>query len=249
MPLADGPGHAALRAAVDAFRPQVILSAGFDRIVRSDVLDKAGLPLNIHFAALPRHRGSYSIPWAILEDDEVIGVTAHRMTPGIDDGPIIEQRFFANDRAASCRELYDKAVFVGTDLAVELVGRLADGQKIAETPQDDARASYHPPAFPNDFRVPWSRDASYVARYVRACHFPPLPAARASLGRSAVEILWPVETYPAATHARPGAIVEAVGRRWIATGHGAIAPSSVRIDGRIVPLLELLDGARDLAFE
>ena len=103
-------GRIALADAVRTFRPAVVVSAGFDRIVKAEVLDAIPNPVNIHFGRLPRYRGSFSIPWAIMNDDDVIGITVHRMAPSIDDGPIHLQATIPNDRGSSCRVLYLQAV-------------------------------------------------------------------------------------------------------------------------------------------
>jgi len=238
-----GHRHADLRDTVALFRPDVLLSAGFDKIVRADTLGAVGWPLNVHFALLPRHRGSYSIPWAILEDDEEIGVTLHRMGTGIDDGPIVDQRAFPNDRTASARELYDRAVWIGTSLAVDAIARLAEGGALPQRVQDASQATYHPPNYPHAYRAPWAESVRYVANYLRASHFPPYSPAHSMAGEIRVEIEWPVRVRDGAPGVPPGTIFVQEGLTWIAARDGAVSPERVRVNGAT---LTFTDAARSL---
>lgn len=230
-PLNVAYGHADLHQVVRRFRPDVFLSAGFDKIIRAVILEAVRWPLNVHFALLPRHRGSYSIPWAILEDDDLVGVTLHRMGTGIDDGPIVEQRAFPNDRAASARELYDSAVTLGVALATTAISRLAEGDDLPERAQDGSNATYHPPEYPRAFRVPWAEPVRYVANYLRASHFPPYASAHSLAGSIPVELEWPASVGASALGLPPGTLFVREDGPWIAARDGAISPEHVRVNG------------------
>lgn len=51
----------------------------------------AGRALNLHFAALPRHRGSGTAYWPVLGRDPEVGVSLHEITDGFDEGPVVAQ--------------------------------------------------------------------------------------------------------------------------------------------------------------
>ena len=71
-------------------RPTVLINGGTPRKLATPILEipKQGL-INVHPGVLPKYRGSCCVEWAILNDDPV-GLTAHFMTEGYDEGPIIE---------------------------------------------------------------------------------------------------------------------------------------------------------------
>lgn len=230
IPILGGDGKSALADAIDQFAPHVMISAGYDRIVPADVLARVPRSVNVHFGMLPKYRGSYSIPWAILNNEAEIGVTLHEMAPSIDDGAIIRQERFLNDPALSCRDIYDRAVEIGTDLVTCLVGRLLRNDPPVSAPQDERMATYYAPNYPGGFRIPWRQTATYVANYVRAAHFPPYEGAFGEIAGHRVVFDWPVEHrfgYPSAS---PGTIVQCEGRPGIAVLNGLIIPKAAILD-------------------
>ena len=62
----------------------------FGMIIPADVIDMfAKGILNSHFSLLPKYRGANPIRAAVLNGDHTSGVTIIRITPGLDDGPIL----------------------------------------------------------------------------------------------------------------------------------------------------------------
>lgn len=69
-----------------------LVSAGTPRILKSAILMATPLGvLNCHPGLLPEFRGCSCVEWAIYLDKPV-GVTVHRMSEGIDEGPILLRR-------------------------------------------------------------------------------------------------------------------------------------------------------------
>lgn len=223
----DDDPRAPLRGAVEQFRPDVLVSAGYDRIVKPDVLDLLPRAVNIHFGRLPRYRGCWSIPWAILNDDDDIGVTLHDIDASIDGGPIVQQTVFRNDRLLGCRDLYSEAVHVGTKLFNEFI----ENPDVAALPQDERRATYYPDIFPDEFRIRWKQTTTYVANYLRAAHFPPYPGAYSVFNGVKISFDWPASWRFEATQAAPGTILRIDGRYWITTLNGLIGPETVVVEG------------------
>lgn len=83
----------------------VLLSLQFDRLISG--ADLAGArALNLHFALLPRHRGSLSCYWPIAGRDEQAGVTLHELTAEVDAGPIVAARSFPLPTFLTAGQLY-----------------------------------------------------------------------------------------------------------------------------------------------
>ena len=225
-----GSGKSALSDAIDSFLPHMIISAGYDRIIPADVLARVPRSVNVHFGMLPKYRGSYSIPWAILNNEEEIGVTLHEMAPSIDDGAIIRQARFCNEASLSCRDIYDRAVEIGTGLVTWLIDQTLRGDPPASIPQDERMATYYTPNYPGDFKIPWRQTATFVANYIRAAHFPPYDGAFGEIGGHRVIFDWPVEHCFDCRIAPPGTIVECAERVGITVINGLIVPKAVTFD-------------------
>ena len=82
----------ALRDAVDGFAPDVVVLAGFMRILGERfVRHYDGRLLNIHPSLLPAFPGLHTHRRAIEAGCQATGATVHLVTPELDHGPIVMQ--------------------------------------------------------------------------------------------------------------------------------------------------------------
>ena len=83
---------AELFARVAAHRPDLVVLAGFMRILDAAVLAPwAGRIVNIHPSLLPKHRGLHTHRRAIEAGDVAHGSSVHYVTGELDGGPVIAQ--------------------------------------------------------------------------------------------------------------------------------------------------------------
>lgn len=99
---------AALLAAIMKFNPDVVVLAGFMRILTADfVRALKGKMLNIHPSLLPRYTGLNTHQRVIDAGDTLHGVSIHFVTEDLDGGPVIAQaevRVDPSDTAATLAE-------------------------------------------------------------------------------------------------------------------------------------------------
>ena len=82
----------ALDEAVVALSPDLVVLAGFMRILRDDFVQRyAGRLLNIHPSLLPAFPGLHTHRRALEAGCTVAGATVHFVTPALDHGPIVLQ--------------------------------------------------------------------------------------------------------------------------------------------------------------
>jgi phosphoribosylglycinamide formyltransferase-1 len=82
----------ALAAAIARYEPELVVLAGFMRIVGSAVLARfAGRIVNVHPALLPSFPGSDAPAQAVRQRVSLSGCTVHVVDAGIDTGPILAQ--------------------------------------------------------------------------------------------------------------------------------------------------------------
>lgn len=83
---------AALRAAIDRFAPDLVLLAGFMRILTPSLVQHyAGRMLNIHPSLLPSFPGLGTHRQALAAGVKLHGATVHFVTAELDHGPIVDQ--------------------------------------------------------------------------------------------------------------------------------------------------------------
>lgn len=83
---------AALAQAIDAHAPDLVVLAGFMRILGADFVRRyEGRMLNIHPSLLPAFPGLHTHQRAIEAGCKLAGATVHFVTPALDHGPIVIQ--------------------------------------------------------------------------------------------------------------------------------------------------------------
>ena len=119
---------AALAKTAAVFSPDLIVSAGFMRILGEGFLAQfGGRTINTHPALLPAFPGAHGVRDALAYGVAVTGCTVHVVDAGVDTGPIISQAAVAvlpeDDEAA----LHERIKVVERELLVDVVGRIARG--------------------------------------------------------------------------------------------------------------------------
>ncbi len=61
--------------------------------------------INLHSALLPQYRGGNPIYWQVIHGEKEVGVTVHRLTERVDEGPILAQAQSLRPKYISYREL------------------------------------------------------------------------------------------------------------------------------------------------
>ena len=111
------PRRERLAPLLRALDPDLALCLGFPWKLTPEMLSVPPLGVvNTHPSLLPRYRGPNPVAWAIRNGDTEIGMTFHRMDPGLDTGAILAQEAIPLDDEHSWEELQPKFV--------EAVGRL-----------------------------------------------------------------------------------------------------------------------------
>jgi formyltetrahydrofolate-dependent phosphoribosylglycinamide formyltransferase len=128
--LADHPDRAAwdvaLTEAVAAHRPDLVVSAGFMKILGPAFLDRfAGRVLNTHPALLPAFPGTHAVADALAYGVKMTGCTVHLVDAGVDTGPILAQEAVAVEPGEDAATLHERIKVVERRLLVDVITRIA----------------------------------------------------------------------------------------------------------------------------
>lgn len=116
---------AALAKAVEAYAPDLVVSAGFMKILGPRFLDRfGGRVINTHPALLPSFPGTHAVRDALEHGVKVTGCTAHFVDAGMDTGPIIAQEAVPVLDDDDEDTLHERIKGVERPLLVRTVGRL-----------------------------------------------------------------------------------------------------------------------------
>jgi methionyl-tRNA formyltransferase len=179
----DGEGFDAL----DALEPDAIVVVAYGEILTPDVLDIPRLgAVNVHFSILPRWRGAAPVARAILEGDDVTGVTVMLMDEGLDTGPILRTAETSIDPDEDAGALGARLAGLGAPLLVDVLRGLEDGS-VEPRSQDHAAVTFAPKLLPDERTIDWTHPSDAIVRRVRA--FAPEPGAVTTFRRGRLKIL------------------------------------------------------------
>jgi phosphoribosylglycinamide formyltransferase-1 len=115
----------ALASAVTAYDPDLVVSAGFMRLVGPAFLAAfGGRFINTHPALLPSFPGTHGVRDALAYGVQITGCTIHLVDAGVDTGPIIAQSAVPVLRGDDETTLHERIKNVERDLLVQVVGRM-----------------------------------------------------------------------------------------------------------------------------
>lgn len=113
---------------IERARPDIVLVYG-TLIIGKKLIGSVDRIINLHTGLSPRYRGSDTIFWPIHNGEpDQIGVTVHRLEPGIDSGPILARgrpQVAGTDDEAT---IFAKAVALGAALLCSCARREVNGQ-------------------------------------------------------------------------------------------------------------------------
>jgi phosphoribosylglycinamide formyltransferase-1 len=115
----------ALVDAVAAYEPDLVISAGFMKILGAAFLDRyGGRIVNTHPSLLPAFPGVSAPGDALAYGVKVTGCTVHFIDSGVDTGPVIAQRAVPVRGGDDEKSLHERIKDVERPLLVETVGTL-----------------------------------------------------------------------------------------------------------------------------
>ena len=207
---------------------------------------------NLHASLLPEYRGAAPINWAIINGDTRTGVTTFLLNHEIDKGAIIEQEPIDILPEDNIGTLYDKLMYVGADLVLRTVDKIAEGgyTTIEQMGVDESTLRPAPKIFKEDGRIDWSRGVVDIQNLVRGLS--PYPAAWSPIFKSGEECgslkIFATHVEPATMGVAPGG-VKSDGKSYVAVAaaDGWVYLDEVQMAGkRRMAIKDLLLGWRDV---
>ncbi len=118
----------ALARSVSVFSPDLVVSAGFMRILGGAFLTEfGGRTVNTHPALLPSFPGAHGVRDALAYGVRVTGATFHVVDAGVDTGPIIAQTVVEVRDDDDEESLHERIKVAEREMLVTQVGKVAHG--------------------------------------------------------------------------------------------------------------------------
>lgn len=213
---------------VKTYNPTVALVHGWYQIL--PVAEFAGtLFLGFHYSPLPKYRGNAPLVWQIINGEKQLGVSFFQLTTGMDEGGLVDQRFFPLSREESISDALVKAGDLAQQMLSGFLNNWPSG-KVNLVNQPGEVPSYCGLRQPDDGRIDWHRSAESVHDFIRA-QSKPYPGAFSYLPDGRKLTIYKSVEEDRKFYGVPGSIVQVTPDYVVvACGNGAIRIKSVRVD-------------------
>lgn len=156
-------------------KADLIITAAYGQIVPVELLEAPKLGcINVHASLLPKFRGGAPVHYAIIEGEDVTGVTIMYMAKKMDAGNIISQIEVPIGIEETTGELYDRLSKAGASLLLETLPSVLEGTN-PSIEQDESLVTYAPTISHEQEKLDFNKSAKQVYNQVRGMN--PWPGA------------------------------------------------------------------------
>jgi len=223
-------------------KPDYLFVIGLSQILGEELLQlpKKGC-IGAHPSLLPEGRGRAYIPWTILMEPRVAGVSLFYLDEGVDSGAIIGQSQFDLAKRETAITLYMKVADHLRKIIRDITPALKNGN-LEAVPQDESRATYTAKRVPHDGMIDWDNMNTHeVDKLIRATGYP-YPGAYTYYKKQKL-IIWRATPISSKNYtAIPGQILEKKDDNsvWIKTTDGILSIEEVGFKGETLKAGEVV---------
>lgn len=224
------------------YHADVMVVIAFGQILPKEILELTPYGcINVHASLLPKYRGAAPIQWAVIDGEQVSGVTTMQMDEGLDTGDMLLKTEVVLEEQETGGSLHDKLSEAGAKLLVETLRRLEEGSITAQK-QGVSPTAYARMLDKELGNIDWTQSAEAIERLIRGLD--PWPGAYTNWNGKVMK-LWRTKVCPEEVLSREGkeklnvkmsqsgTIVEvAKDGFYIQTGDGLLKVLSLQIPGK-----------------
>ena len=191
---------------LSALNLDLLVVAAYGQIFSQQLLDLPKLGcINIHASLLPKWRGASPIQHAILEGDQMSGVSIIQMQRQMDAGDIWLQSECVISEQDTSQSLHDKLAKLSGQIINHAIQIVAEA-KNKPASQDPLGVRYCAKLNKSDGLINWSEPAQLILRKIRAYH--PWPGAFTLFNGRRIRITSAIEGEENQQNAQHGTILE-----------------------------------------
>lgn len=215
------------------YNADIMVVVAFGQILPKEILEMTPYGcINVHASLLPKYRGCAPIQWAIINGEEVTGVTTMQMDEGLDTGDMLLKTEVTIEPKETGGSLFDKLAEAGARLCVETLEALKN-QTVTPIPQGETTTAYAKMLDKQLGNIDWNQTAIEIERLIRG--LTPWPSAYTNWKEKVMKI-WDAEVSYIDVEmedANPGTIVKVEKDAFcVQTGDGFLKVLELQIPGK-----------------
>ena len=232
-------------AELEALNADIFVVAAYGQILPKAVLDMPRYgSVNVHASLLPKYRGAAPIQRAVIDGEEVTGITIMQMDVGLDTGDMLLAKEIAITPDDTGGTLHDKLAVLGAQALLEALREIAAGIQQPKK-QDDSLSTYAAMLTKETGRINWNDTSVNIANLVRG--LAPRPSAWTMQDGEMFKIHAATACVNQQEAGSPGQVLAADGKRGIivAAGEGTLCIHELqRQNGKRLKADEFLRGSK-----
>jgi methionyl-tRNA formyltransferase len=168
IPVLQPDSLTSIAADIKRLKPDAGIVVAYGKIIPQTIIDlfPKGL-INIHPSLLPRYRGPSPIESAIINGDDVTGVTLMQLDAEMDSGPTYDATKLQLTGKETQPDLYEQLAEIGANHLSAKLDAILDG-RIVPIPQDKSLVSNTRKLTKSDGDIDWNESAEQIERQIRA---------------------------------------------------------------------------------
>ena len=217
-------------AEMEKFRADIFVVAAYGQFLPKSIRDmpKYGC-INVHGSLLPKYRGASPIQQAIIDGEEITGVTIIYMDEKLDVGDMLLKKEIKIEPEDTYGSLHDKMSVLGADILLEAIKLIENGEA-KPVKQDDALSSYASKIFKEMGNIEWEKTSREIVNFIRGLN--PSPGAYTFYKGETIKI-WRAEQIDGYDYGKAGEVIDVPGKKGVVvkTGDSAILIKEVQAKG------------------
>ncbi len=215
-------------AKIREVQPDMIVLYAYGQILSKEILN---IPeygcINAHASLLPKYRGASPVQQALLDSDDITGLSVMKMEKKMDAGPIYRQFELDIKKEDDVLTLTDRLANLTAYEMPDTLYAIAQGD-IEPEAQDNTKATYCEKIKKSDGKINWNEDAKTIHAKMRA--YAGWPGTFTFWKGKRLKIL---SGQPDAyDEADPGQVIQKDHLVFIGTQKGSIVPDEIQLEGK-----------------
>ena len=152
---------------INELKPDLVITLAYGQIVPEGFLSVPRLGcLNLHGSLLPKYRGASPVQSALINNEEVTGVTIMEMVKAMDAGRMYAKKVVKIDEDDNATSLFNKIKIAASELILEALPLYIEGKLVGEK-QNEAEVTFCSTIKPEQEKLDLSLSTKEIIGWIR----------------------------------------------------------------------------------
>ena len=228
---------------IKSLEADILVSAAYGQYVPSKVLNLFKKTLNVHGSLLPKHRGGAPIQRAIMNGDDVTGVTIIEMAKKLDAGLMYAKKEYVIKDTDTSDKVFSELSIIGTNLLMEVIEDIYNGVLAGEV-QNEEEATFSSNLTPEEEFISFNMNAKMVVRHINS--LTSNPGASIKVNDMIIKV-YEAEEVVDNSNLKPGTVISLKKQVLIKAEDNAVRINKILVPGKkVLPARDFVNGQKIL---